>query len=268
MLKLLLGLLLPVACCAQSTLLVTGNVSDTAGLCAAPLHLKAAGSTDFFNPTSTVTVTADAMLVSDGITLGLFRSISFVANMNVAGPAADGRDQAGAFPDVTWVYLYAIWGPGTQVHGLWSLSPTSPTLPFGYTHPSLVSAAVTSVVGPNVYLLNSFTQVDRDVVYSDTLLPTIGNSLVIVPLSLADVVPPIALRVSLGVGIIPHVAGGYVNIENDAVHTGASSIGGPVAGVGVGTFGVSINLLTPQTIFYNVSNHLDQASLQLYGWSF
>ena len=53
----------------------------------------------------------------------------------LAGPAANGRDQAAVFAVSTWLHLYFIWN-GTTLATLSSIvaPPTGPTLPTGYTH--------------------------------------------------------------------------------------------------------------------------------------
>lgn len=56
-------------------------------------------------------------------------------NILTAGPAANGRDQAGAFAATSEVHFYFIWN-GTALATISSLvaPPTGPTLPTGYTH--------------------------------------------------------------------------------------------------------------------------------------
>lgn len=56
-------------------------------------------------------------------------------DIGVAGPAANGRDQVGAFGTTAEVHFYFIWN-GSAVATVSSLSPppTGPTLPTGYTH--------------------------------------------------------------------------------------------------------------------------------------
>lgn len=56
-------------------------------------------------------------------------------NIGLAGPAANGRDQAGAFGTTAEVHFYFIWN-GTVMATISSLvaPPTGPTLPTGYTH--------------------------------------------------------------------------------------------------------------------------------------
>jgi hypothetical protein len=56
-------------------------------------------------------------------------------DVGLAGSAANGRDQAGAFGASNWIHFYFIWN-GTTLATLSSLTvpPTGPTLPTGYTH--------------------------------------------------------------------------------------------------------------------------------------
>ncbi len=61
---------------------------------------------------------------------------SFTVDINLAGPAVNGRDQAAAFPDVG-LHFYAIAGNAVGSGGIASLTPPSsggPTLPAGFTH--------------------------------------------------------------------------------------------------------------------------------------
>ncbi len=56
-------------------------------------------------------------------------------NISTAGPAANGRDQAGAFTAATWIHFYFIWnGSATATLSSATAPPTGPTLPSGYTH--------------------------------------------------------------------------------------------------------------------------------------
>jgi hypothetical protein len=65
------------------------------------------------------------------------RAVStLTVDTGVSGPAANGRDQSGAFSANSWLYFYAIYNPGSDtVAGIVSASTPSsgPTLPSGYT---------------------------------------------------------------------------------------------------------------------------------------
>lgn len=75
-----------------------------------------------------------------------------VTNNILAGPAANGRDQAGAFPSSSWIHLYWIWN-GTTLASLSSADPPSvgPVLPSGYTH---WAYAVALYLGPSALFEN------------------------------------------------------------------------------------------------------------------
>ena len=62
-------------------------------------------------------------------------------NIDTAGPAINGRDQAGAFSANSWVYFWYISNAdGSLIAGLASASPTAPTLPSGYTRRAFATA--------------------------------------------------------------------------------------------------------------------------------
>lgn len=66
-----------------------------------------------------------------------FKNTGTITNdTGLAGPAANGRDQAGAFASSTWLHFYFIWGNGQALATLSSVvaPPTGPTLPANYTH--------------------------------------------------------------------------------------------------------------------------------------
>jgi hypothetical protein len=73
---------------------------------------------------------------TDG-TLLVFREPAVdTVNISTAGPAANGRDQAGAFSSSSFIHLYYI-SDGTSLDGIASATAPSaggPTLPTGYTH--------------------------------------------------------------------------------------------------------------------------------------
>lgn len=78
------------------------------------------------NPTTGTTVTVP--------------SVSTITNdTQVAGPTANGRDQAAAFSTSTWLHFYFIWN-GATMATLSSTSATAPVLPTGYTHQAYIGA--------------------------------------------------------------------------------------------------------------------------------
>lgn len=60
---------------------------------------------------------------------------SLTVDVSVAGPAVNGRDQAGAFANPSWLHIYYIWdGVTIGLVASTTAPPTGPTLPAGYTH--------------------------------------------------------------------------------------------------------------------------------------
>lgn len=91
-----------------------------------------------------------------------FAASTFTVDITTAGPVANGRDRAAAFGASTTVSFFAIWGFGVATAGLVSASPTSPTLPTGYTHFAyLCSATLDGAVHlPAVHLVKDWMSLD------------------------------------------------------------------------------------------------------------
>lgn len=260
--KLILLLLLPALSFAQMPLVIGSGGS---GLWAVPVNLKAVALIN----TATVTLTADSILTDDGTTPILLRGTSYVADMSVAGPAANGRDQAGAFTVSTWIYLHTIWGTGSTAAGLWSASATAPTLPTGYSHFALMAAAYTKSSG--VALAHSFTVSSYGTAYHDAAgsdsaglrALNAGAATTMTSVSLSALVPPIARSVSLTATAGSSGAVLASNIGCDGVSYDYTVSGG----TGGFTTNVAMTLPTAQTVYY-AETALATLSLWVNGWSF
>ena len=81
---------------------------------------------------------ADVILLRDTNNGGVIKfapGAAITNNISTAGPAANGRDQAGAFSNDTWLHFYWIWNGATLASVSSTVAPTTgPTLPSGYTH--------------------------------------------------------------------------------------------------------------------------------------
>lgn len=91
-------------------------------------------------PTTKVDIDADLALLTDatGKLTRVIPGAPITLDMGVAGPAANGRDQAGAFGNSNWIYNYLIYKPSTATLAtLASLTPPEAfdgtTLPALYT---------------------------------------------------------------------------------------------------------------------------------------
>ena len=89
-------------------------------------------------PTTQWDMSANEVMLTDtnGIGYLVKATGTLTNNISTAGPAANGRDQSGAFTDPSWLYFYWIYNPTTDTLAtISSESPpaTGPTLPSGYT---------------------------------------------------------------------------------------------------------------------------------------
>lgn len=89
--------------------------------------------------TTTVTVAADAVIVSDGTN---FFSVTPSATCNLGTNGAVNTLDTGTIAINSWYYMWVIYN-GTTTGTLASLSSTSPTLPSGYTYKARVGAVQT-----------------------------------------------------------------------------------------------------------------------------
>lgn len=97
------------------------------------------GSNNSGTPNTQYDFAADAVVLADTATsLGLVTRLNtgtLTNNVSTAGPAAGGRDQAGAFSASSWIHFYFIWNGSTLSTVSSTVAPpTGPTLPTGYTH--------------------------------------------------------------------------------------------------------------------------------------
>lgn len=111
-------------------------------------------------------------------------------NIATAGPAANGRDQAGAFANDSWCYFYWIWN-GALLRSISSASgpAVGPTLPDGYTHWAFAAALRIDGAGD---LLPSYLRGD-DVFYALQRDGGIAENAAWTALDISDFVPPEAL---------------------------------------------------------------------------
>jgi hypothetical protein len=96
------------------------------------------GQNDAVTPNTKYGYSADAVVLrnpTDSTTVIRTNTGTLTNDTGLAGSAANGRDQAGAFVASTWLHFYFIWN-GTTLATLSSTvaPPTGPTLPTGYTH--------------------------------------------------------------------------------------------------------------------------------------
>lgn len=118
------------------------------------------------NTDDILTVDAIGVVVQDPTTLsitGIPSPAQKAINITTAGPAINGRDQAGAFAAETWVHFYYIYNPTTAaINGIASGNAPSvgPTLPSGYTRWAYIGAifldASSDLLAMTIYGSNHF----------------------------------------------------------------------------------------------------------------
>ena len=113
-------------------------------------------------------------------------------NVLTAGPAANGRDQAGVFSASSWIHFYWIYNPTTSTLASTSSAtgpPTGPALPTGYTHWAYcctIRFNASSQLIPS-YVKNDFVGYDAE--QAVLLSGTAGTETAV---DLAAFIPPVA----------------------------------------------------------------------------
>jgi hypothetical protein len=154
-------------------------------------------------PNTQFDLDADLIVLADsnGYTHAIYDpGAAITNNISTAGPAANGRDQAGAFSNSSWVHFYWIWN-GTTLATISSATapPTGPTLPSGYTHWAYAGAVYLDSGGAlyRIRIKGSWCRYDD---YKTAL--SAGSSSTEANVSLSALIPPNALE---GSALIEHV---------------------------------------------------------------
>lgn len=118
---------------------------------------------------------------------------NLTVNALTAGPAANGRDQAAAFANNTWLYMYYMWNGVTLATIVSAVPPpVGPTLPNGYTHWAYVGAVYWTTSFANIRIRGSWT----NYVVSPSVVAG-GTSTTVAAVSLTSLVPPNAMEFKL-----------------------------------------------------------------------
>lgn len=148
---------------------------------------------------------AVAMRNAAGVLITRYTTGTLTCDLGLAGSAANGRDQSGAFSANSWVYLYFIWN-GTTLATIASLSATAPTLPTGYTHYALATAIrwnASSNIMPTI-VRGSYAYIDLAEGSARTL--TAGTATAYTTVNCATFAPPIALHAQFRFAIVAGLA--------------------------------------------------------------
>lgn len=158
------------------------------------------GQNNATTPTTQYDVSCNLVVLRNP-TLGNTQAVSnpgtITNNISTAGPIANGRDQASAFPASNWVHLYYIWN-GTTLATISSLTapPTGPALPNGYTHWAYIGAIILTASST----LNSVHMRGSRMRYDGTQNAVVGGSATTqTAVGLNPLIPPNALMFTLSI---------------------------------------------------------------------
>ncbi|XVJ50897.1 MAG: hypothetical protein HEQ32_01925 [Vampirovibrio sp.] len=151
---------------------------------------------------STTTITMGTLSCMDSLRTSLINCSSATLNFGTTG--LNGLD-TGSIASATWYYIYAILNPTTLATGyLASTSPTSPTLPSGFTKFRLLTAVTTlagSAVLDNVAWFNWGNKhtVRYDNTTTDKLLLNAGTATTFTTIAASSTAPVGATQLQLAV---------------------------------------------------------------------
>lgn len=158
-------------------------------------------------PNTSFTLSALQVILrnASGGTVSIFEPDALTVDLNLVGPAANGRDQISIFPVSVPVHIYYIWGstPGlatvvslfgpydTNATGLWTVGANQkgPTLPASYTHAAYATTLMldaASHIRPSSAVCDLVQYRDEQTLFSGAI------SLALTPLVVSGVVPAIA----------------------------------------------------------------------------
>jgi hypothetical protein len=182
---------------------------------------------------------------------------TLTCDLGLAGPAANGRDQSGAFTANSWIHLYFIWNGTTLATLASTTAPTSftgSTLPSGYTHwcyaTSIRWNGSSNIVAGMVRGKAFFYR-------SPVSVLTAGAATALTSVSCATAVPPNALLGKLRVGVAGvWASGNYASVNISAENTGGTiAFSSRMEGGGIAAEGLSpidFPLSAASAIYYNL----------------
>ena len=147
---------------------------------------------------------------------------SLTNNLLTAGPAANGRDQAGAFAASTWVHFYYIWNGTTLATIASTAQPTAgPTLPSGYTSWAYIGPVY---YGSGSALASGNFRGSWFSYAGQTNAVVSGTSTGLVGVAIPTLVPPNALQFEIGLPALTltSTTGGAYSVTCNIVTTGST----------------------------------------------
>lgn len=157
-------------------------------------------------PLTKYDISADEVVLrnSTGGTVTRYLTGTITNDLGLAGPIANGRDQAAAFTASSIIYKYFIWN-GTTLSTVSSLAvpTTGPVLPTGYTHWALATEIPWNASSNIVPVLTRGCEVTLDLASGGAgRVLAAGTATTMTAISFASMVPTNALSVKLNVSLL------------------------------------------------------------------
>lgn len=182
------------------------------------------GANNTGTPNTQFDFSANEVTLRDPVTGSTVRvpaTSTITNNILTAGPAANGRDQAGAFTNGSWVHFHYIYN-GAALATISSASATAPTLPTGYLYAAYAHSIYLSAGGALTkgMIRGSWFQ-------NELAIPAVnnGNATGLTSVPLTAIIPPNALQFEIyspNLALTALASGAY-NITCNIVVTGTSS---------------------------------------------
>lgn len=214
---------------------------------------------------ATATLTADSIIVSEGLSGKQYRLTSFSQTVNISTTGANGMD-TGSPPTAGYVALYAIYNPTTETSALLAVNATSAVapecysgsnMPSGYTASALVSVWRTAsslfIVGYQRDRHVSFVPVT---IYSTTVAVTTFAAI-----SLSAAIPPngktadvqlVTAQTTGNTAVELQLATSNAGVGQVAANSSAAGTSGTVTATAI-TAAV-MEIMDQQALYYKMAN--------------
>lgn len=185
---------------------------------------------------------------------------TLTCDFGLAGPAANGRDQAGAFAINSWIYLYFIWN-GTTLATLASTTApasfTGATLPTGYTHWAFATALRWNAVSNIIPAFTQGSKVFYDITDSGVnRVLSAGVATVMTTVSCGSLIPPNAPFGKFNFILVCNNAG-VQTYDINARKTGSTIVGINVCRASVQVASTNCNAVNSMDFPVNTSGQFD-----------
>ena len=219
------------------------------------------GTVNAVTPLTKYDISAEAAVCRDttGGTLVKVTTGTLTCDLGLAGPAANGRDIAGAFGASSWIHIYFILKTDGTIASIASLTapPTGPVLPTGYTHWAYATALRWNASSNIIPMRTQGSQTWYDLNSGGVnRVLSAGVATTMTAVSISGFVPPNANQLLLNI-FLNYVHNATTEFDVFIRPTGAVTTG--ILGASAITFVVSVTASTLNTLwtFLNASSSID-----------